>query len=204
MVLNADVRNEMKTKETSLKKNIEQTKEIISTLDEHNSKQRQLESDQIELRDSLSNQGSEIDRVSAHLTAHKDATAHITAHLNLTSRDLQTRQATIDRGLTKLSDKFDEEVLQINGIKQKLIQEGENILRLTDKLSHFETAVKTHIHGTVETRVKELEESQRQNYRTSKKVRIFSQSNDNTVPTANCFTAFCFISSFCFMVLTSV
>ena len=172
MVLNADVRNEMKTKETSLKKNIEQTKEIILTLDEHSSKQSQLESDQIELQKSVSNQGSEIDQVSARLTAHKDSTLHKMMTLNLTSNDLQSRQATIDRELTKLTDKFDEEIIQINGIKLKLIEEGENILRLTDKLSHFETSVKNHIHGTVETRVKELEEAQRQNQRTSKKVYI--------------------------------
>ena len=170
MVLNADVRNEMKTKETSLKKNIEQTKEIILTLDEHSSKQSQLESDQIELQKSVSNQGSEIDQVSARLTAHKDSTLHKVMTLNLTSNDLQSRQATIDRELSKLTDKFDEEIIQINGIKLKLIEEGENILRLTDKLSHFETSVKNHIHGTVETRVKELEEAQRQNQRTSKKV----------------------------------
>ena len=173
MVLNADVRNEMKTKETSLKKNIEQTKEIILTLDEHSSKQSQLESDQIELQKSVSNQGSEIDQVSARLTAHKDSTLHKMMTLNLTSNDLQSRQATIDRELTKLTDKFDEEIIQINGIKLKLIEEGENILRLTDKLSHFETSVKNHIHGTVETRVKELEEAQRQNQRISKKVYIY-------------------------------
>lgn len=173
MVLNADVRNEMKTKETSLKKNIEQTKEIILTLDEQGSKQSQLESDQIELQKSVSNQGSEIDQVSARLTAHKDSTLHKMMTLNLTSNDLQSRQATIDRELTKLTDKFDEEIIQINGIKLKLIEEGENILRLTDKLSHFETSVKNHIHGTVETRVKELEEAQRQNQRASKKVYIY-------------------------------
>jgi len=173
MVLNADVRNEMKTKETSLKKNIDQTKGIIGDIDQLIVKNDALEQTQQQMTSTIAQQSSKLSTLSSHMTDRNEEISRKILSLNVSTTELALKNTAVTKTLSELNDEIDAEAMERNNMKLKMADESGKLLRLDDKFNHFEREANEHIHTTIENRLNVLEGADHKYTSTTRKVRYF-------------------------------
>ena len=140
-----------------MKKNIDQTRTILSDLDDLVAKNVEIQEGAEQMSHTLNEQSQLLSSMSQKVALNEEEMKRYLLNLNFTTSEINSKHNQVERDILNLNDKFDEQILDINNMKLKLVDETGKLIRLEDKLQHFEETTKDHIHSKIESRLKTLE-----------------------------------------------